>query len=190
FTDGRFLVPLYWDPATRTAAAYETGPGGFGVDYVHVRGNQISRIDFPFETIASSIKADARTGRILAIVGREGTAVSTWRYDRFDQRTDLQPAAGDQVRVALWRPNRDEVVVGVGPVVVTRDQPTRMEVWSMADAHRPLAGAGTSRLLLVRVDGTAALNLDFTLVDLETGQALGTVPRAADSELPYLPVLF
>jgi hypothetical protein len=202
FTDGRFLVPLYWDPVTGSAAAYETGPGGFGVDYVLLRGGQISRTDFPFETIANTIKADARTGRILAIVGRDRTAVSTWRYDHFDQRTDLRPAAGEQVHVALWRPNREEIVVSVGPPAVTSEPAMRMEVWSMANARRQLSGAGTSRLLLVRVDGTAALNFDFTLIDLETGRALGVLPRflAACSippgsvpcgfELPYLPVLF
>jgi hypothetical protein len=202
FTDGRFLVPLYWDPVTRSAGAYETGPGGFGVDYVSVRGTQATRTNFPFETIASSINADARTGRVLAIVGRDGTAVSTWRYDRFEQRTDLRPAAGEQVHAALWRPNIEEVVVSVGPPVATSEPPMRMEAWSMANAHRQLSGAGTSRLLLVRVDGTAALNLDFTLVDLETGRALGVVPRflaacaippggvPCGSELPYLPVMF
>ena len=190
FTDGRFLVPLYWDPATRTAAAYETGPGGFGVDYVFVRGSTATRTNFPFETIASSIKSDARTGRVLAIVGRDGSAVSTWRLERFNERTDLRPVAGEQVRVAFWRPNIEEVVVGVGPLSTGPNPPTRIEAWTEVNAHRLMAGGGASGLLLVRVDGTAALSGDFTLVDLETGRALGKIPRVSETERPYLPVLF
>jgi hypothetical protein len=190
FTDGRFLVPLYWDPATRSAAAYETGPGGFGVDYVLVRGATVTRANFPFEATSAFIKADARTGRVLAIVGREGSAVSTWRYDRFDQRSELRPAAGDVVKLAFWRPNSEEVVVGVGTPLAARDPSTRIEVWSMANARRPLADGGTSAPLLVRVDGTAVLNGDFTLVDLDSGRAIGKVPRADPVEQPYLPVLF
>jgi len=162
FTDGRFLVPLYWDPATRTAAAYETGPGGFGVDYVFVRGSTATR----------------------------GSAVSTWRMERFNERTDLRPVAGEQVRVAFWRPNIEEVVVGVGPLSTGPNPPTRIEAWTEVNAHRLMAGGGASGLLLVRVDGTAALSGDFTLVDLETGRALGKIPRVSETERPYLPVLF
>ena len=190
FTDGRFLVPLYWDPVTRSAAAYETGPGGFGVDYVLVRGGDATRANFPFETVSSTIKADARTGRVMAIASREGSAVITWRYDRFDQRTELRPAAGDVVKLAFWRPNSEEIVVGVGPPLAARDPSTRIEVWSMTNARRPLADGGTSAPQVVRVDGTAVLNGDFILVDLDTGKAIGTLPRADPVERPYLPVLF
>jgi hypothetical protein len=189
-TNGMHLVPLYWDPRTGSGAAFETGEGGYGTAYVLIRGGALTRTVMPFVTIGNSISADARSGRILAITGQDRTAVSTWRFDEFAQRTELRAAAGESIQLARWRPDRDEIVVGVGARPTTTIPPIRMEVWSLANAHRVLSGGGTSGLRLVRVDGTAALSGDYTLVDLETGTALGTVPRASQSEYPFVAVLF
>ena len=59
-------------------------------------------------------------------------------------------------------------------------------------ALRPLRDAPRVRrasggLLIVRSDGTAALGVDYVLVDLATG-ATSTVPRLSPLEVPYLAV--
>ena len=190
-TNNLVLVPVVWHPGGSAATAYETGPGGFAVNYVVVRGQQVTRAPFGGDVVAGSVMANQDGTRVLAIDGRDGGSVRWWPFDRFDQQTELKPTAGEGVFRASWRAQRDEIVVAVGqsgPTSTPRSfTAMRLESWGSQAGRRVVRDTGG--LALVRVDGTAALAADFQLVDLTTGATTSVQKRAA-TETPYLAVLF
>ena len=113
-----------------------------------------------------------------------GSAVRWWPFDRFDQQTELPSESGQWIVNAIWRPGADEIVVSIAAGTFTPNAP-RLEIWPLRDAPRVLRASGG--LLIVRSDGTAALGVDYVLVDLATG-ATSTVPRLSPLEVPYLAV--
>lgn len=190
-TNNYVLIPVVWHPGGAVAAAFETGPGGFATNYVVVRGQQVTRTPFGGDVVGGSVTANADGTRVVAIDGRDGGSIRWWPFDRFDQQTDLKPPAGEGVFRASWRSGRDEIVVGVGPngpTTTPRSASTlRLEVWGSQTGRRVVRDAGG--FAVVRVDGTAALAIDYQLVDLATGATTPVQKRAA-TETAYLAVLF
>jgi len=186
-TNGFVLVPVVWHPGGAVAVAYETGPGGFAVNYLVIRGQQVTRAPFGADVIGGTLAANQDGTRVAAIYGREGATVHWWPFDRFDQQTELKPAAGEGAYRAFWRGGRDELVVATGPAATPPSANMRIEVWGSQAGRRVVRDTGG--LALVRVDGTAALALDYQLVDLTTG-ATTPVQRRAATEIAYLAVLF
>ena len=190
-TNSYVVVPVVWHPGGGVAAAYETGAGGFAVAYVVVRGQQVTRAPFGGDVVAGTVVANEDGTRVLALDGRDGATVRWWSFDRFDQQTELKPAAGEGVYRATWRSRRDEIVVAIGqsgPTSTPRSfTAMRLEVWGSQSGRRVVRDTGG--LALVRVDGTAALAADYQLVDLTTG-ATAPVQKRAATETPYLAVLF
>jgi hypothetical protein len=190
-TNNYMLIPVVWHPGGSVATAYETGPGGFAVNYVVVRGQQVTRRPFGADVIAGSLTANQDGSRVLGIDGRDGGTVRWWGFDSFDQQTELKPSVGDGVFRAYWRTGRDEIVVAVdkaGPTSTPRSPAAaRLEVWGSQSGRRVVRDTGG--LALVRFDGTAALAADYQLVDLTTG-ATAPVQKRAATETPYLAVLF
>jgi hypothetical protein len=190
-TNNYVLAPVVWHPGGSVAAAYETGAGGFAVNYVVVRGGQMTRTSFGGSVVAGSVVANQDGTRVLAIEGTGGGSVRWWPFDRLDQGTELKPAAGEGVFRAYWRAGRDEIVVAVdknGPTSTPRSpSASRLEVWGSQSGRRVVRDSGG--LALVRVDGTAAIAADYQLVDLTTG-ATAPVQKRAATEFAYLAVLF
>jgi hypothetical protein len=190
-TNNFVLLPVVWHPGGVAAAAYETGPGGFAINYVVVRGQQITRTPFGGDVVGATVTANQDGTRVLAIDGRDGGTVRWWTFDRFAQQTELKPPAGEGVFRAQWRSGRDEIVVGIGqngPTSTPRSvSAARLEVWGSQSGRRVVRDTGG--LAFVRVDGTAALAFDYRLVDLTTG-ATTPVQKRAVTETPYLAVLF
>ena len=190
-TNNYVLLPVVWHAGGRVATAFETGPGGFAVTYVVIRGQQVTRTPFGGDVVAGTVTANQDGTRVLAIDGRDGGRVRWWGFDRFDQQTELKPPAGEGVFRAYWRASRDEIVVAVGqagPTSTPRSlSAPRLEVWGSQSGRRVVRDTGG--LALVRVDGTAALASDYQLVDLTTG-ATAPVEKRAATETPYLAVLF
>lgn len=188
-TNNWVLVPVVWHPGG-AAAAFETGAGGFAMNYVIVKGQQVTRTPFGGDVIGGTVTANQDGTRVLAIDGRDGGMVRWWGFDRFDQQTELKPPAGEGVFRAHWRAGRDEIVVAVGqagPAAPGSVRGPRLEVWGSQSGRRLVRDNGG--LALVRVDGTAALAFDYQLVDLTTGATAPVTKRAA-TEIPYLAVLF
>ncbi|MDP9253141.1 MAG: hypothetical protein M3O80_09050, partial [Chloroflexota bacterium] len=155
-TNIRVLVPVVWHPGGVVATAYETGPGGFAVNYVVVRGQQVTRTPFGVDVVGGTLAANADGTRVLAIYGRDGGTVRWWPFDRFDQQTELKPLAGDAVFRAYWRALRDEIVVATAPVgSFSSPQASvgtqRLEVWGSQSGRRVVRDTGG--LALLRVDG-------------------------------------
>jgi hypothetical protein len=190
-TSNYVLIPVVWHPGGAVATAYETGPGGFAVNYVVVRGQQVTRTPFGGDVIAGTVTANQDGTRVLAIDGRDGGTVRWWGFDRFDQGTELKPPPGEGVFRAYWRAGRDEIVVAIdknGPTSTPRSPSApRLEVWGSQSGRRLVRDTGG--LALVRVDGTAAIAADCQLVDLTTG-ATAPVQKRAATEFPYLALLF
>lgn len=190
-TNNWVLIPVVWHPGGAVAAAFETGAGGFAVNYVIVRGQQVTRTPFGGDVVGGTVTANQDGTRVLAIDGRDGGMVRWWGFDRFDQQTELKPPAGEGVFRARWRAGRDEIVVAVGqagPTTTPRSPSTqRLEIWGSQSGRRVVRDTGG--LALVRVDGSAALAADYQLVDLTTG-ATALVQKRASTETPYLAVLF
>lgn len=184
------FVPLAWHPASDTAVGWAfRGDGGFADSYVLVRGGRVTRSQFPLgEVIGSTVRASPDGRRIIAVYGgtsaQSGGTIRWWSFDRFDQQTELPSVRGEWIINASWRPGVDELVVSVATGTYTPTVP-RLEVWPLQGARRVLRSSGG--LLLVRSDGTAALAVDYALVDLATG-ATSTVPRLSPTERPYLAV--
>jgi hypothetical protein len=190
-TNNFVLLPVVWHPGGVAAAAYETGPGGFAINYVVVRGQQVTRTPFGGDVVGATVTANQDGTRVLAIDGRDGGTVRWWTFDRFAQQTELKPPAGEGVFRAQWRSGRDEIVVGIGqngPTSTPRSvSAPRLEVWGSQSGRRVVRDTGG--LAFVRVDGTAALAFDYQLVDLTTGTTT-PVQKRAGTETPYLAVLF
>jgi hypothetical protein len=186
-TNSLVVIPVVWHPAGAVAAAYETGPGGYAINYVVVRGEQVTRTPFGADVVGGTLAANQDGTRVVAIYGREGASVRWWPFDRFDQQTELKPAAGEGAYRAFWRAGRDEIVVATGPSATPPSANMRVEVWGAQSGRRVVRDTGG--LALVRVDGTAALGFDYQLVDLTTG-ATTPVQKRAGTEIPYLAVLF
>ena len=186
-TNGFVLVPVVWHPGAAVAAAYETGDGGFAVNYLVIRGQQVTRTPFGAAVGGGTLAVNQDGTRVAAIYGSPGATVRWWPYDRFDQQTELKPAAGDGAYRASWRGGRDELVVATGPTAMPPSQNMRVEVWGSQGGRRVVRDSGG--IALVRVDGTAALSFDYQLVDLTTG-ATTPVQRGAGTESLYLAVLF
>jgi len=186
------MLPVVWHPAG-IATAYETGPGGFAINYVVVRGQQVTRTSFAGDVIGGTVKASQDGMRVLAIYGREGTSIRWWPYERIDQQNELKPLPGDSFYRAEWRPRADEVVIAVGPAAAGRPrtmEENRLEVWGVRGGSRNVRQTGG--FSIVRVDGTGTISRvgsELQLTDLATG-ATTKLPRGADSEQPYLAVLF
>jgi hypothetical protein len=189
------MVPVAWHPASRTATAVETGAGGFAYSYVVVQGDRTTRTTFESGApqglvVAGTVRASPDGKRVLALSGREGpVVVKWWPFDRFGEQSELRPTgSGDSVRAAAWRPGADEIVVSIGaPGGTPSAVATRLEIWPLQGTRR-VVGPGAA-LAAVRVDGTAAITMDFTLVDLATGTT-SPVPRRSPSEMVSLAVLF
>jgi hypothetical protein len=149
----------------------------------------VTQSQFPQgHVIGGSVRASRDGRRIVAIYGgtsaQSGGTVRWWPFDRFDQQTELPSVPGEWIHHATWRPGADELVVSVSTGTYTPTSP-RLEVWPLQGSRRSLRSSGG--LLLVRSDGTAALALDYMLVDLATG-ATSMVPRQSPTEQPYLAV--
>jgi hypothetical protein len=132
-TNNLVLLPVLWRPGGAVATAYETGPGGFAINYVVVRGQQVTRMSFDGGIIGGTVKANQDGTRVLAI-GRDGSSVRWWPYDRLDQQNELKPPPGDGFYRVEWRPFADEVVVAVGPAGTAGPrtvEETRLEVWGL-----------------------------------------------------------
>jgi hypothetical protein len=186
-TNGFVLVPVVWHPGAAAAAAYETGDGGFAVNYLVIRGQQVTRTPFGATVVGGTLAANQDGTRVAAIYGTPGATVHWWPFDRFDQQTELKPAVGDGAYRAYWRAGRDEIVVATGPSAGIASANMRVEVWGSQAGRRVVRDTGG--IALVRVDGTAALAFDYQLVDLTTG-ATTPVQKRATSETAYLAVLF
>jgi hypothetical protein len=186
-TNNFVIVPVVWHPGGAVAAAYETGPGGFAINYVVVRGQQVARTPFSGRVVAGTLVSNQDGTRVLAIYGSPGDSVHWWPFDHFDQQTELKPSAGDGAYRAYWRGGRDELVVATGPAAVPASANMRVEVWGSQSGRRVVRDTGG--LALVRVDGTAALSFDYQLVDLTTG-ATTPIQKRATTESAYLAVLF
>jgi len=186
-TNNFVLMPVVWHPGGAVAAAYETGPGGFAINYLVVRGQQVTRTPFGANVVGGSLAVNQDGTRVLAIYGSPGASVHWWPLDGFDQQTELKPSAGDGVYRAYWRGGRDEIVVATGPSVTPPSDKQRIEVWGSQSGRRVVRETGG--LSFVRVDGTAALAFDYQLVDLTTG-ATTPVQKRAPTESAYLAVLF
>ncbi len=190
-TNNFVLLPVVWHPGGVAAAAYETGPGGFAINYIVVRGQQVTRTPFGGDVVGATVTANQDGTRVLAIDGRDGGTVRWWGFDRFDQQTELKPPTGEGVFRAQWRFGRDEIVVATGPNGPTSTPRSvsarRLEVWGSQNGRRIVRDTGG--LAVLRVDGTAALAADDQLVDLTTGATTPVQKRAA-TETPYLAVLF
>ena len=186
-TNGLVLVPVVWHPGGAVAAAYETGPGGFALSYLIIKGQQVSRTAFPAGVIGGTLAANQDGTRVAAIYGTEGATVHWWPYDRFDQQTELKPSAGEGAYRAYWRGGRDELVVATGPAAMPPSANMRVEVWGSHEGRRVVRDTGG--VALVRIDGSAALAFDYQLVDLTTG-ATTPVQKGAATETAYLAVLF
>lgn len=183
------FVPLAWHPASDTAVGVVIPDGGFADSYVLLQGGRETRLRFPREN-PRSLAASPDGRRILAVYGgpsQSGGTIQWWPFDRLAQQTELPSVRGDWIVNATWRPGSDELVVGVETVSAAGAGPTapRLEVWPLQGGHRLVRSSGG--LLLVRTDGTAALTVDFMLVDLATGTTTA-VPRLSPSERPYLAV--
>ena len=186
-TNGFVLVPVVWHPIAAVAAAYETGDGGFAVNYLVVRGQQIVRAPFGATVGGGTLAASQDGTRVLAIYGTQGATIRWWPYDRFDQQTELKPAAGEGAYHAFWRAGRDELVVATGPGAIPPSANMRVELWGSQGGRRVVRDTGG--IALVRVDGSAVLSFDYQLVDLATG-ATTPVQKKAATEIAYLAVLF
>jgi hypothetical protein len=186
-TNNFVLVPVVWHPGGAVAAAYETGPGGFAINYIVVRGQQVARTPFGEGVVGGTLSANQDGTRVLAIYGSPGASVHWWPFDRFDQQTELKPPAGEGAYSAFWRARRDELVVATGPAATPPSANMRVEVWGSQGGRRVVRDTGG--IAVVRVDGTAVLGLDYQLVDLTTG-ATSPVPKRAATETAYLAVLF
>jgi hypothetical protein len=186
-TNNFVLVPVVWHPGGAVAAAYETGPGGYAINYLVIRGQQVTRTPFGADVIGGTLAANQDGTRVVAIYGRDGATVRWWPFDRFDQQTELKPSAADGAYRAYWRGGRDELVVATGPASTPPSDKQRVEVWGSQSGRRVVRDTGG--LAFVRVDGTAALAFDYQLVDLTTG-ATTPVQKRAVTETPYLAVLF
>jgi hypothetical protein len=186
-TNGFVLVPVVWHPATAVAAAYETGDGGFAVNYVVMQGPQVARTPFGASVGGGTLAANQDGTRVAAIFGSPGATVHWWPYDRFDQQTELKPVAGEGAYRASWRGGRDELVVATGPASMPPSVNMRVEVWGSQSGRRVVRDTGG--IALVRVDGTAVLSFDYQLVDLTSG-ATTPVQKGAATETAYLAVLF
>jgi hypothetical protein len=184
------FVPLAWHPASDTAVGWAfKGDGGFADSYVAVQGGRVTHSQFPQgQVIGGSVRASRDGRRIVAVYGgtsaQSGGTIRWWPFDRFDQQTELPSVPGEWIIHATWRPGADELVVSVSTGTYTPTSP-RLEVWPLQGSRRSLRSSGG--LLLVRSDGTAALAVDYMLVDLATG-ATSTVPRLSPTEQPYLAV--
>jgi hypothetical protein len=186
-TNNFVLVPVVWHPGGAVAAAYETGPGGFAINYIVVRGQQVARTPFGEGVVGGTLSANQDGTRVLAIYGSPGASVHWWPFDRFDQHTELKPPAGEGAYRAFWRAGRDELVVATGPAATPPSANMRVEVWGAQSGRRVVRDTGG--IGVVRVDGTAVLGLDYQLVDLTTG-ATSPVQKRAATETAYLAVLF
>jgi hypothetical protein len=186
-TNGFVLVPVVWHPGAGVAAAYETGDGGFAVNYLVIQGPQVARTPVGATVGGGTLVANQDGTRVAAIYGGQTSTVHWWPYDRFDQQTELKPAAGDGAYRAYWRGGRDELVVATGPAATPPSTNMRVEVWGTQSGRRVVRDTGG--IALVRVDGTAALSFDYQLVDLTTG-ATTPVQKGAGTESAYLAVLF
>jgi hypothetical protein len=186
-TNGFVLMPVVWHPGAAVAAAYETGDGGFAVNYLVIRGQQVTRTPFGATVGGGTLAANQDGTRVAAIYGSPGATIHWWPYDRFDQQTELKPAAGDGAYGAYWRGGRDELVVATGPAAMPPSANMRVEVWGSQSGRRVVRETGG--IALVRVDGTAVLSFDYQLVDLATGATTPVQKRAA-TETAYLAVLF
>jgi hypothetical protein len=186
-TNGFVLMPVVWHPGAAAAAAYETGDGGFAVNYLVIRGQQVTRTPFGATVGGGTLAANQDGTRVAAIYGTPGAPVHWWPFDRFDQQTELKPAAGESAYRAYWRAGRDEIVVATGPSAGVVSAKMRVEVWGSQSGRRVVRDTGG--VALVRVDGTAVLAFDYQLVDLTTGATTPVEKRAA-TETAYLAVLF
>ena len=186
-TNGFVLIPVVWHPGGGVAAAYETGPGGFAVNYLVIRGQQVTRTPFGATVGGGTIAANQDGTRVLAIYGTQGATVRWWPFERFDQQTELKPVVGEGAYRAYWRAGRDELVVATGPAATPLSANMRVEVWGSQGGRRVVRDTGG--IALVRVDGTAVLAFDYQLVDLTTG-ATTPVQKGAATETAYLAVLF
>ena len=186
-TNGFVLVPVVWHPGGAVAAAYETGDGGFAVNYLVVKGQQVTRTPFGATVGGGTLAVNQDGTRVAAIYGGQGATVHWWPFDRFDQQTELKPAAGEGAYRASWRFGRDELVVATGPAATPPSANMRVEVWGSQSGRRVVRDTGG--VALVRVDGTAVLSFDYQLVDLTTG-ATTPVQKGAGTETAYLAVLF
>ena len=186
-TNGFVLVPVVWHPGAGVAVAYETGDGGFAVNYLVIQGPQVARTPFGATVGGGTLAGNQDGTRVAAIYGSPGATVHWWPYDRFDQQTELKPAVGDGAYRASWRGGRDELVVATGPAATPPSTNMRVEVWGSQGGRRVVRDTGG--VALVRVDGTAVLSFDYQLVDLTTG-ATTPVPKGAATETAYLAVLF
>jgi hypothetical protein len=186
-TNGFVLMPVVWHPGAAVAAAYETGDGGFAVNYLVIRGQQVTRSPFGATVGGGTLAVNQDGTRVAAIYDTPGGTVHWWPFDRFDQQTELKPAAGEGAYRAYWRTGRDELVVATGPSTGIVSAKMRVEVWGSQSGRRVVRDTGG--IALVRVDGTAVLAFDYQLVDLTTG-ATTPVQKAAGTETAYLAVLF
>lgn len=186
-TNGFVLVPVVWHPGAGVAVAFETGDGGFAVNYLVIQGPQVARTPFGATVGGGTLSVNQDGTRVAAIFGGQVSTVHWWPYDKFDQQTELKPAAGDGAYRVSWRSGRDELVVATGPAATPPSTNMRVEVWGSQSGRRVVRDTGG--IALVRVDGTAVLSFDYQLVDLTTG-ATTPVQKKAASEIAYLAVLF
>lgn len=190
-TNSFVLVPIAWLPQSATGAAIESGPGGFAFSYVLVQGDKVTRTSFEpsppqGNVLASSVVASVDGRRVLALYGRDApVSVRWWPVDRFDGQRELKPTSGETVRRAIWRPGADEIVVS-STLPGVAAAAGGIDVWSLGGAKRGVSKDGG--LALVRVDGTAALTVDYRLIDLTTGASTQVAHGVA--ERPYLALRF
>jgi hypothetical protein len=186
-TSGLAFRPIAYRRQHGEAAAIESGPGGFAANYVFVRGDgTVSRQPFDADVNAASVHANADGSRILAIGPLPAPrALWWWPIHRFDDRHELR-APDHDVRIGLWRPGTDEIVVDLA--AMSRTSPAAgIEVWSVTGVRRAVATG--SPLAALRVDGSAAIGTDTSLIDLATG-AKTPLPGADRTQTPYAGVRF
>ena len=108
-TNGAVFVPLAWDRAGQMASALTTGEGGFAIDYVTwdrkvvpAGANPVKSTRFPWQVVASSVRASHDGKTLLAVRGAEN-ALSIWGIDDISKSVWVMNT--QKIGDAQWRPS-------------------------------------------------------------------------------------
>lgn len=135
------LVPLAWDRAQRTIAAFETGGGGFARSYVVVRDGAVSRTELLSErqhTVVPAVTTDAAWVVVSAHVDSRSRLIA-WPLSEPTRTVQLGPDTDRWFVHFGWLHGQRWVIVGEYPADVPPGSVPRLSLWDPArDARSPI----------------------------------------------------
>lgn len=188
---GASVVPLVWRRSPDVFAAYETGPGGYNFGYTVIRPGQAPvRTEPDREVTGMTASSD---GSLVLGSWVFDNVIKVWPLDDFAKKTELRPAASEQLATPRWWPDRLEVAFAAGRLADGAWRDIRVERWDPVSGARSvlkrLPDAGSLGGFLVRADGSGLLTMGayppgaWEVTDLRSGTTTAIPQRPGENIL-------